>query len=387
MTTSGSPHSQPPRGSVYSRLEGLDWTFADANTRDGVHGLHPYPAKFIPQIPRTLIAALYPQDGTAVLDPFCGSGTTLVEAAAAQAPTIGIDLHPLACLISKVKLTPLSRSLLGAAESAIRRAWGNNPSIPQIPALDHWFRRDIQLTLASLVQSIDAETDADIRDALRISLSRMLVRVSNQESDTRYAAIDKEIGADDVPRLFKGAAASIERALSATWSRLTPPTDAQVINRDILAIEPKDIARPVSLVITSPPYPNAYEYWLYHKYRMYWLGMDPLAVRRLEIGARPHYFKRDPHTPADFERQMSAVFDLLAKVLTHDGHVCFQVGSSIIHGQAVDNSAILRRAAESRNFSLATSLSRTIPSSRKAFNPRNSRIKTEEILIFTLVKL
>ena len=43
--------------------------------------------------------------------------------------------------------------------------------------------------------------------------------------------------------------------------------------------------------MTSPPYPNAYEYWLYHKYRMYWLGMDPIAVRQQEIGARPHYFR------------------------------------------------------------------------------------------------
>ena len=50
-------------------------------------------------------------------------------------------------------------------------------------------------------------------------------------------------------------------------------------------MEPSDIPRRVGLVITSPPYPNAYEYWLYHKYRMYWLGLDPIAVKKQEIGA------------------------------------------------------------------------------------------------------
>jgi tRNA G10 N-methylase Trm11 len=74
---------------AYDRLTEADWTFEGARTRGETHGIHPYPAKFIPQIPRALIAALHPRDGTAVMDPFCGSGTTLVEAAAEGLPAIG----------------------------------------------------------------------------------------------------------------------------------------------------------------------------------------------------------------------------------------------------------------------------------------------------------
>jgi hypothetical protein len=100
---------------TYVRLQQMDWTFAGDYTRGGTHSIHPYPAKFIPQIPRALISALHPGDETAVLDPFCGSGTTLVEGALAGIPTVGVDLHPLACLISKVKVTVLSQSLTAAS--------------------------------------------------------------------------------------------------------------------------------------------------------------------------------------------------------------------------------------------------------------------------------
>lgn len=368
----------------YDSLALIDWDFAKAHTRGATHGIHPYPAKFIPQIPRALIASLQPRDGTAVLDPFCGSGTTLVEAAAAGFPAVGIDLHPLACLISKVKVTPLVGSVSDAAERAVSRARPHHDATPRIPALDHWFRQDIQVELTGLVEGIAAEPDHNLRDALRVALSSIIVRVSNQESDTRYAAIAKSIRGPEVRVFFRQAAHKLERALSQTWARLLPKPDVEVLNRDLLTVVPRDIKRRISLVVTSPPYPNAYEYWLYHKYRMYWLGMDPIAVREKEIGARPHYFKRQPHTAADFGRQMGQVFELLSAVIVPGGHACFQVGSSIIRGELVDNAALLRRAAESRGFTVATEMQRSIPQGRKAFNPTHARIKSEDLLVFRL---
>jgi site-specific DNA-methyltransferase (cytosine-N4-specific) len=85
---------------------------------------------------------------------------------------------------------------------------------------------------------------------------------------------------------------------------------ARIIEADTLAITEQDIAANVGLVITSPPYPNAYEYWLYHKYRMWWLGFDPLAVKEKEIGARAHFFKKNHHTAELFVEQMRTTFKL-----------------------------------------------------------------------------
>ena len=364
-------------------LESVDWTFAKAATQGQTHGLHPYPAKFIPQIPRTLIQHLHPGDGSRVLDPFCGSGTTLVEAALAGVAAVGIDVHPLGCLMSKVKVTPLpSGALTAAAQAVVGRAGLVDCRPPVIPRLDHWFRPEVRTALARLVRAIDGEPDLDLRDALRVALSSIIVRVSNQESDTRYAAVEKNLNGATVPSLFLKAAESADAAIGGTWGSLFPPPPIQILNRDVLDVAPADIIGPVSLVVTSPPYPNAYEYWLYHKYRMYWLGMDPVEVRQREIGARPHYFKSDPQTAADFAKQMGQVFSLLAEVVVAGGHACFQIGTSVIRGELVDNGEILRLAAESNGFSEVARFSRRIPEVRKAFNPRHGRIRDETLLIF-----
>ncbi|KAA4287867.1 site-specific DNA-methyltransferase, partial [Bacteroides ovatus] len=92
--------------SRYTKLKTIDWNFQDVS-QDALANIHPYPARFIPDIPRELISALGCAKGSVVLDPFCGSGTTLVEAQRAGFDAVGIDLNPIACLISSVKTQPL----------------------------------------------------------------------------------------------------------------------------------------------------------------------------------------------------------------------------------------------------------------------------------------
>ena len=62
---------------IFSQLGSVAWDFSEARTNTGPHRIHPYPARFIPQIPGALIDLFHPGDGSPVLDPFCGSGTTL----------------------------------------------------------------------------------------------------------------------------------------------------------------------------------------------------------------------------------------------------------------------------------------------------------------------
>jgi site-specific DNA-methyltransferase (cytosine-N4-specific) len=117
---------------------------------------------------------------------------------------------------------------------------------------------------------------------------------------------------------------------------------------------------------------------------MYWLGLDPLSAKEKEIGARPHFFKKDPHTPERFGHQMERVFWLLARVMVRGGHAVFQVGTSVIRGEVIDNAALIRNAAISHGFVLAAELSREIPLTRKAFNLNHSRIHSEELMVFRL---
>jgi hypothetical protein len=374
---------------VGEKLRSVQWDFADAFTREGQHGLHPYPAKFIPQIPGALIDLFHPGGGMPVLDPFCGSGTTLVEAANRGLDSVGIDLHPLATLIAKVKLTSLAGDLVsmgsavtGAAKKRVREG---NVIVPPIPRLDHWFTGPVQQVLAALVAEIADLSDPDLADALRVALSSIIVRVSNQESDTRYAAIDKRLTIDEVWWAFERAVVAAESMLSTNRAALfNHRPSVRVVTKDILTVEPSDIGSPVGLVVTSPPYPNAYEYWLYHKYRMYWLGLDPLAVRKSEIGARLHYFKKNHQTEHDFERQMAQCFWLLSQVMVPGSFACFVVGRSIIHGRHIDNEALLTRAAERSDFHKVGSVGRAIAVGRKSFNPAHGTINREQVLVFRL---
>jgi len=372
---------------IAEKLGAVAWDFADAKTGNGPHAIHPYPAKFIPQIPRSLVKLFHPGDDSPILDPFCGSGTTLVEALYAGIPSIGIDVNPLATLIAKVKTTPINGSVVEAASGVCRRARERvalgHVEIPYIPRVDHWFEKPIQEAVAALVTEIKVVTQDGIADALRVALSSIIVRVSKQESDTRYAAIDKEVSQETVWTGFARAAVAIGCGLASIKNDLFADTPAvRIIAQDLMRLNPEEIGKGVGLVVTSPPYPNAYEYWLYHKYRMYWLGMDPVAVREREIGARPHYFKKNHQTEADFEQQMGRCFKLLSQVMRADALACFVVGRSIIHGREIDNEALLERAAAPHGFRKVGSVQRNIAIHRKSFNLAHGTINREGIVVF-----
>ena len=366
------------------RFHNLDWTFEDAKTNMGLHSIHPYPARFVPHIPRKLIQLFHPVVGGPVLDPFCGSGTTLVESQANGVASLGIDVNPIAVLISKVKtnppkqeIGPIAAQIVGVAEELPSGA------SPNIPRLTHWFSPGAVLALAKLTGVLEDVADPSAHDALRVALSRIIVRVSRQDSDTRYAAVDRSFEETDVYRLFVRSARTLDdvfRLEHANMFRRWAPSG--VLTKDVLTVGPEELPQKYGLIITSPPYPNAYEYWLYHKYRMYWLGEDPLAVRNAEIGARPNYFKRNPETPEDFRRQMSHCFDLFRQVTLPFALVCIVIGRSVIRGNVIDNAELLRSAAHENGFQHLASAARRIPTTRKAFNPVHGTINAETLLVF-----
>ncbi|MDY0282046.1 MAG: class I SAM-dependent methyltransferase, partial [Salinivirgaceae bacterium] len=361
--------------SRYIKLKSIDWNFTDAS-EDPLSNIHPYPARFIPNIPRELILALGCDKNSVILDPFCGSGTTLLEAQRAGFESVGVDLNPIACLISNVKTQRAPENFLYEANiinEQSKKAFDENVKIPAIPNLDHWFKADVQKALSVILKHIDEQSDMALKNALKLALSSIIVRVSNQESDTRYAAVDNNYTANDVFSSFLVACKKIHEALI---EKSVLCESGEIINRDILSMATSDFDKPVGLVITSPPYPNAYEYWLYHKYRMWWLGFDPIQVRTFEIGARPHYQKKNGQTEEDFRKQMSGVFDLLSKILIPGGHVCFVIGRSVIKGKIVDNAELICGVAEGHNMILVANIEREIASTKKSFNLKYGKIKT-----------
>jgi site-specific DNA-methyltransferase (cytosine-N4-specific) len=365
-----------------TRLSRVSWDFADANgSRRSIHAFHSYPARFIPEIPRAIIRELKPRKSACVFDPFCGCGTTLVEAQQAGYASVGVDLNPIGCLISRVKTTPLPSGFTSAARRCIEEARQHERlPLPDIPNLSHWFRTDVSEALAALRGTIRDVADSATRQALEAVFSSIIVRVSNQDSDTRYAAVAKEVSAETVFEAFAESARTL--ASLALTLPLLSQAPATVINRNVFAVRPSDFPGDVGLVVTSPPYPNAYEYWLYHKYRMWWLGFDPLVVKASEIGARAHFFSGRRREKEDFHAQMSGVFKLLAEVMREGAYCCFVAGDSKIHGSIVDNAELLMKAAAHHSFKLVFKSDREINPHRKSFNLRHARIKREHVLVW-----
>lgn len=364
-------------------LKAINWDFSASNTRKSIHSIHPYPAKFIPEIPSALMDILPIKENTKILDPFCGSGTTLVEAQKRGIDSVGVDLNPIATLISKVKTTNLPSEFLYTAEQCITIAKSKKEyEIKYIPNLNHWFKAEIQEALSALIKEIDNVTHVDVKDALKLALSSIIVRVSNQESDTRYAAIDKNITKDDVFKLFYNSCKNFQQSLAGDL--FANSAHSEIINQNILEVKPEEIKGKIGLVITSPPYPNAYEYWLYHKYRMFWLGYDPVSVKKKEIGSRSHYFKKNHQTIDDFINQMDKTLSLLKEVVVPSGYICFVVGRSKIHGVEYDNGKIIEELAVENDISVVTVIDRNIAMGRKSFNLSHAKIKKETIVILQI---
>lgn len=365
--------------SLLKTLSRINWNFENADSRRSIHSFHSYPAKFIPEIPRSLIQTLPPSKDSLVFDPFCGCGTTLVEAQRAGYDSVGIDLNPIACLLSRTKTTFLSSDFLSEAQRCVSKAKTNlRVLIPRIPNLSHWFSDDVSAALARLRVSIQT-APPDLRQALEATFSSIVVRVSYQDSDTRYAAVAKSISGEQVFKAFIQAAREL-----ANVSASSPPLmnrRVTVLNKSIFDVKPEDIPGSVGLVVTSPPYPNAYEYWLYHKYRMWWLGYDPLDVKSKEIGARAHFFTSRRETE-DFHAQMTQVFSLLSKVMIKGAYCCFVIGDSKIQGRIVDNAKSLVSVAANFGFKLEFRTERVINPHRKSFNLNHARQKHEHVLIW-----
>jgi len=179
----------------------IDFNFGNSDTMYLTHSLHPYPAKFPPQLPHTILKQFAHKKAT-ILDPFCGSGTTLVEARLLGCNAIGVDVNGLSSLLSKVKATPLSQKELVQIKSFLDLIANEDfqwkikrPTIEvkKIEGLEHWFQMNVAEELTHILNLIAELDDVNVRDFLKIVLSSIIVRVSNQESDTRFAAKNKSI--------------------------------------------------------------------------------------------------------------------------------------------------------------------------------------------------
>lgn len=386
-------------------LHDVKWDFQGENTTFHTHSIHPYPAKFIPQIPSNLISRLSSEDDI-VYDPFVGSGTTMVEAISSGRKAVGSDVNPLSVLISKVKSTPLSDEQLNQIDPVLNNIrqeinalhgqqsitdYGETEEvgnfeeyIPDYKKLDFWFEDFIIDELAIIKKNIHSIDDEEVRDFLRIAMSAITITVSNQDSETRYTQRDKDLSEQDAFRKFENKTTKMIRVMKEYREQIGEEyhkPDIRVADaRDLVFLAEEGYE--IDLVVTSPPYPNALSYHLYHRNRLVWLDFDYKELKPKEIGSHRKYSKKEGGATAEtFLEEMKDCLSKIEAVLSSGGYCAFVIGDSIIDGDVVENNEIIKDAGEAVGLDLFTEINRTIDEKSKSVNPEMGSIKEEHIVI------
>ena len=105
---------------LIEKFQELDWTFRGIKAREGVHGLHSYPAMMAPPIARRLINELTTK-GETVLDPFCGTGTTMIASLKYGRNSVGLDIEPEYCKMAARYLKAESNSFFVNTELQFKK--------------------------------------------------------------------------------------------------------------------------------------------------------------------------------------------------------------------------------------------------------------------------
>lgn len=333
VETSGDPEM----AAVLARALDVDpSTESSAEDRAHVHGFHAYPARAHPVTVRRLVEDLVPEGGV-VLDPFCGSGTTLVEAMLAGRAALGTDLNPIAVMLARAKTFPRGPERTAALVSAARRVAevadarrkakaGATRRLPQEDVAS--FAPHVLLELDGLRAGI-AEAPPEARPDLSLVLSSILVKLSARRGDTSDEAVDKRIGAGYAARLFVKRAEELARRYDELFALLpSPPPRARVYEDDATELRRVEDAS-VDAVVTSPPYVATYDYLAHHELRMRWLGLDARKLARGELGARRKYEDRTAReVMVEWERELGALFRAIARVAKPGAPVVLLIADS-----------------------------------------------------------
>jgi hypothetical protein len=286
---------------LYGRLDlELSWSEAELPERERtkhVHRLHPYLGKFVPQLVESLLDR-YVAPGGHVLDPFAGSGTTLVQSLESGRDATGIDVAGFNCLLMRVKtrrhnLDAIRRDLLWAHAQAEAFAWDGRMPARASAYLRDWFAPRAAAELLHFRDLVEQVASADV---LRV----VLARAARSARRTTHFDLDFPREPQREPywchkhrrecRPVEEARRFLVRYALDTLDRIEAfaAVRSDGVHASVLHGDARELVLdgPFDAVVTSPPYPGLIEYHEQHRYAYELLGLE--ERREIELG-RPAY--------------------------------------------------------------------------------------------------
>jgi hypothetical protein len=283
----------PTQDVLYADIDlALSWSERDLPERvrtKHVHRLHPYLGKFIPQLVEELLSRYF-RPGQHVLDPFAGSGTTLVQALESGLDATGVDVAAFNCLLMDVKTRAYNPFVLEqdlrSAHERIGEQGGERPSA----YVRRWYAPAAARELLRFRGLVD---DYEHADVLRV----VLARAARSARRTTHFDLDFPREPQLEPywchkhrrecRPVETASQFLRRYTLDTLARLKEFARVRARGRAATVVHgdvrEERLRRLYDGVLTSPPYPGLIDYHEQHRYAYELLGLDDR--RELEVGA------------------------------------------------------------------------------------------------------
>jgi len=392
---------------MYINYQGYgEWDFRKEDTKQFTHCFHIYPAMMIPQVARGLIT-LYGNKGDLLFDPYCGSGTSLVEGRLAGMNVCGTDLNPTARLIAKAKsisydidklrddLSKFTHELekeLASIETLERFEAPQNVTFER---LQDWFPVKSIAEVSHCIQKVSNIKDPDNKNFILIALSECLrlisfqrngefklYRIKAEQRDSHYVELHKLL----IKRLDRNVE-GLEKYLGSVDN---DTSDVRVFDFNTVDTNGKGvIQRRPNLVVTSPPYGDSGTTVAYAQFSWLtnvWLGLDkqaPGALDRSLMGGRKEDIEKFGYKPMDdslsaiakedekrarevmhFYREYYDSMINVASIVESGGHVCYVVGNRTVKGIQLPTDQFTAWVFEKAGFEYVTTYLRDIPNKR-----------------------
>lgn len=336
------------------------WEFGNIrSTEQWTHGYHRYPAKFLPDVVTKLIENEAIKNSP-IADPFAGCGTTLVEARIHGFESYGVDINPVAELITKVKTTPIEPAKLLKAYNALIDKFNDYEesefySLKKHERIDYWFFPKEKYQIAFLYKNICKINNKNISNFFLISLSHILKNCSRWlQSGTKPQIDPYKIPANPFD-MFKKHAQTMISKNHKFFDKLYESKKIDILCNmklgDARNTQWEDNS--IGTIITSPPYVTSYEYADIHQLTGYWydyfsnlaefrkefIGTSYSQNKNLDVSStlgqnivreldlKSHKIAKDT---ANYFNDMAQVAKEMYRVLQPNGKICVVIGNTTV---------------------------------------------------------
>ena len=382
----------------YKRIVDDRWSYKIACTKEYTHGYHVYPAMMIPQIARALIGEYSPKDKCELLlDPYCGSGTSLVEASLKGINSIGIDLNPLARLISRVKTTKYNIEDIKVLFSEIQANLISysteqvvDKNFDRISNYTYWYSNENLLKLSFLSQLIDK--CGDYIDFFNVALSEVVREVSfTRNGEFKRFRMKEEKIKSFRPNVFRLFEEKVLRNIDGLleYNKAARDCRIKVYGYNSSVAIPNEIIKgeTIDMVVTSPPYGDrktTVAYGQFSRWANEWFSFENAQnLDNILMGggkSKSKYFETSSinevlmqikdidinryYEVVSFLNDYSSSINNVAKKVRKGGVVCYVVGNRNVKGVQIPLDYFTAEMFEKSGFKHTTTIVREIPNKR-----------------------